>query len=66
VKCGGSTDRPFDLEALPLNDAIKHVRQVVRAWVVPWALGEAGPIREPLRRLFEDHLGAQAVATARG
>ena len=48
-------DRPFDLEALPLEEAIRHVRQVVRAWVVPWALGEGDPVREPLLRLSEDY-----------
>lgn len=52
------TDRPFDLEGLPPDDAIRHVRRVVRAWVVPWALGVADPILEPLLLLSEDHPGA--------
>ena len=57
-------DRPFDLDALPLPDAIKHVRQVVRDWVVPWALDEGDPVREPLRRLFADYPAAAGVATS--
>jgi HEAT repeat protein len=36
---------------LKKEEAIRHLRQVIRTWVVPWVLGEGDPLSEPLTRL---------------